>query len=126
MQFCNWFQLRYKVRAFSLVKKCVFIAAMKLENYVDDMIGCLQVVRIYSFMEEIKLFMWASYIVFSLISVKSEKISYKRNKTCFPCLHSLIKTSASRVSTDLLSDSPKRLPLFSLSYIKARRKCFIS
>ena len=41
-----------------------FHSAMKLENDVSNLIHCLQAVRIS-----------------------------KRNKTCYPCLHSLVKTS---------------------------------
>ena len=57
------------------------------------MVGSLQVVRIYSFMEEIKVYTLAWYILsFSLLSQKI--IIYKRNKTSSQCLHSLVKTSA--------------------------------
>ena len=44
-----------------------FHSVMKHENDVGDTIGCLEVVRIYSFRKEIKL---ASYIAF--LFVKSE------------------------------------------------------
>ena len=55
------------------------------------MIGCLQVVRIYIFMNERKLYIHSSYLYyFSLLSRK--KIIFKRNKTCSPCLHSLVET----------------------------------
>ena len=54
---------------------------------MSNMIGCLRVVRIYSFMKEIKLYIRASYIVF--LFVKS-KTNFK--KTCSPCPHSLVKT----------------------------------
>ena len=79
------------VSALWLVYKCVFIAlyinnldstcvliglqvrfysAMKHENEVSNMVGCLQVVRIYSFMKQIKVYIRAKYIVFSLLSRK--------------------------------------------------------
>ena len=54
---------------FWLVNK-YFHGATKHENDVNDMIGWLQVVRIYSFMKEIKVYIRASYIVF--LFVKSE------------------------------------------------------
>ena len=43
-----------------------FHSAMKRKNDVRNTIGCLQIVRIYSFMEEIKSYVYicASYIVF--------------------------------------------------------------
>ena len=47
-----------------------FHSAMKHENDVSDMIGCLQVVRIYSFMKERKLYIHASYIVFLFVVSK--------------------------------------------------------
>ena len=84
---------------------------------------CLQVVRIYSFIS------LALYIVFQFVKTEDKKF-YKRSKTCYQCLYSLVKTSAkfvgfleqvkhstaSRVFTDLLSNSPKRSPLFSPGY----------
>ena len=47
-----------------------FHTAVKHENDFSDMFGCLQVVRIYSFMKEVKLFICALYTIFFL--VKSE------------------------------------------------------
>ena len=46
-----------------------FHSAMKHENNVCSMVGCLQVVRIYSFIKEIKLHV--SYIVFVLVKTKN-------------------------------------------------------
>ena len=56
----------------ALVNKVWFHSAVKHKNEVSDMIGCLQVVRIYSFMKEIKSYVRASYIVF-LFALKSAK-----------------------------------------------------
>ena len=56
-----------------------FHTAVKHENDVNDTIGCLQVVRIYSFMKEIKLCIGASYIVF--LFVKSENNNFIRDDT---------------------------------------------
>ena len=47
-----------------------FHSAMKHKNDASNLIGYLQVVRIYSFMKEIKLYILASYIV--LLFVKME------------------------------------------------------
>ena len=44
-----------------------FYGAMKHENGVTNMVGCLQIVRICSFMKEIK-FNFASYIVFLFVT----------------------------------------------------------
>ena len=62
----------------TLDSKCVLIGlqvcfhgAMKHENDVSNMIGCLQVVRIYSFMKEIKVNIRASYIVFLFVKTEN-------------------------------------------------------
>ena len=99
---------------------------MKDENDLSNMVGCLQIVRIYSFI-----------CTFSLLSQKI--IILQRNKTCSPCLHSLMKTSvklvrnleqtkpliASWVFTDLPLNSPNVCRGFHWA-MKAQRKCFIS
>ena len=41
---------------------------MKPKNNVNNMVDCLQVVKIYCFMKEIKLYVTASYVVFLLLS----------------------------------------------------------
>ena len=46
----------------------VFRIAMKHENDVSNMFGCLQVVKIYSFMKEMKVYIHASYIAFVLVT----------------------------------------------------------
>ena len=38
---------------------------MKHENDVSNMVGCLQVLKLYSFMKEIKAYIRVSYIVFA-------------------------------------------------------------
>ena len=67
---------------------------MKHENDVNNMVGCLdlQAVKIYSFMKKIKVYICASYIVF--LFVTTENTDFIKNKTCSPCLHSQVKTSA--------------------------------
>ena len=44
---------------------------MKHENDVSIMVGCLQVVRIYSFMKEIKVDKLALYIVFLFVKMEN-------------------------------------------------------
>ena len=77
-----------------------FHSALKPENHVSDMIGC-QVVRIYSFMKEIKLYIRTLYIVF--LFFKTENII-------------ILQKTTSRVFTDLLSNSPKHSSQFSPGY----------
>ena len=48
-----------------------FHNAKKHENDVSDVISCLQVVTIYSFMKEIKLFIRTSYIVFLFVKLEN-------------------------------------------------------
>ena len=86
-------------------QQACFHSAMKHENDVRKMVGCLKVIRIYSFMKEIKVYPRASYI--SSFSLLRRKIII-----LFPCIYSL----ASRVFTDLLLNSPKRSPQFSPGY----------
>ena len=96
---------------------------MKHEHDVSNMVGCLQVVRIYSFMKEIKVYIRASYI--SFLFVKTENNNFiKEIKHVLRAFiawwkprHSLWEFStASQVFTDLLSNSPKRSPRFSPGY----------
>ena len=42
-----------------------------LNDHYDNMVGCLQVTRIHSFMKEIKVYIRASYIIF--LFVKGER-----------------------------------------------------
>ena len=67
--------------------ECVFIVlwSTKLKRACNT-IGCLQVVRMYSFMREIK------YTLYVLFETENNKY-YKRNKTCSPFLHTLVKAS---------------------------------
>ena len=51
-----------------------FHCAMKHENDVNDIVGYLQVVRICSFMKEIKVFIRASYIVFVFVKMENSNI----------------------------------------------------
>ena len=65
--YCKYFYKIFITKNFDI--KCIltsqrvcFQRAMKHENYVSNMIGCLQVVRIYSFMKEIRLYSHALFI----------------------------------------------------------------
>ena len=57
-----------------IVLQVCFHSAMKHENDVSNVIGCLQIVRIYSFMKEIKVYIRASYIVFLFVKIKNNFI----------------------------------------------------
>ena len=50
-----------------MTSNCAIV--MKQDNDVIYMIGCLQFVRIYSFMKEIKLNIRASYVVVLFVSL---------------------------------------------------------
>ena len=63
------------VHAFWLVYKCIFIdSVMKHENNLSIMVGCLQVVSVYSFMKEIKAYKHALIIVFLFLKMKNNFI----------------------------------------------------
>ena len=107
-----------------------FHSAMKHEKWREQYGWCcLQVVRIYSFMKKIEVYICASYIVF--LFVKTENTNFikeiKHVLRAFIArwkpLQSLWEFSsrwkpstAYRVFTNLLSNSPKHLPWFSPGY----------
>ena len=68
-------------------------STLKLENSVSDEICCFQVVRIYSFMNKIKLYIRASYFIFPVL--KLENNNFLKH---FLYLYNLVKTSAKFVS----------------------------
>ena len=82
------YKIIWVVGAFWLVNKCVLITLYD----VSDMTGCLEVVRSYRLMKEIKLFIRASYIAF--LFVKLENNNFRKEKKSSLCLHSLVKTKA--------------------------------
>ena len=114
-----------------------FHSEMKHENDVSNMVGCLQVVRIYSFKKEIKVNLRASYIVF--LFVKNENNFIKQPNM-------LSKPSQPGQKLDKIcansraGENPRLLLGFSLicsqilpsvrlgfkQAMKARRTCFIS
>ena len=68
-------------------------STLKLENSVSDEICCFKVVRIYSFMNKIKLYIRASYFIFPVL--KLENNNFIKH---FLYLYNLVKTSAKFVS----------------------------
>ena len=94
---------------------------MKHENDVSDMLGYLQVVKIYSFKKERKKIMYihAVYIVFFL--VKSEHINHIKGIKHVLC--ALITRWKPRQSLwEFLNKSFKRLPQFLQGYKGTREK----
>ena len=76
----TFYKIIWIVRAYWLVFKWVFIAL-----WSTKMTWAMTVSELWEFT--------ASYLVFLFVKAKNENFN-KRNKTCFPCLHSLVKTSA--------------------------------
>ena len=54
-----------------------FHSAMKHENDESNMVRCLQFVRIYSFMKEIKVYLRVSYIVVFFVLTKNDNLLKK-------------------------------------------------
>ena len=75
-----------------------FHSDMKHENGVSNVAGCLHVVRIYSFMKEIKVYTHASYIV--SLFVKTENNNFIKE----------IKHALRALIMSPFSKSPKRWP----------------
>ena len=65
------YKINWIVRAFWLVYKCVFIALWSTKMTWAVLIGCLQVVRSYNFMKEIKVYIRASSIVFLFVKTEN-------------------------------------------------------
>ena len=57
--------------------------AMEHENDVSNMVGCRQVVRIYSFMSEIKLHIRTSYIVVLFVNLETNHFISIGNRRVF-------------------------------------------
>ena len=105
-----------------------FHSALKHENEVRNMVGCLQVVRIYSFKKEIEVYIYTSYIVFLFVKMKNNFIKeikhvsrvfiagWKPRQSFWELSNRWKLPTVSRVFTDLLSNSPKGSPWFSPSY----------
>ena len=51
-----------------------FDSATKHENDESNMVNCLQVVRIYSFMKDIKVYIHASYIVSLIVNTENNNL----------------------------------------------------
>ena len=102
------------------------------------MVGCLQVMRIYSFMEEIKVYIHDLYIVFLFVKTENKFIKEIKHVLCafitwWKTLQSLWELlrrwkplTVSRVFTDLLSNSSKRSPWFSPGYESREHVLFLN
>ena len=126
----NWKLLNKKnkiiwiVHALWLVYKYVFIA-LKHENDVSNMFGSVSKLWEfnYCFMKEIKVYIHASYIFFRFVKMGNNNFT-KEIKHVLRVFIAWWKpwqslwefSTASRVFTDLLSNSPKRLPQCSPGY----------
>ena len=69
-------EIRYLILYYKLDRVCILImiGLQVHKNDMSDMIDCLQVVRIYRFMKEIKLYVRASYIVFLFVKTENNFI----------------------------------------------------
>ena len=115
-----------------------FHNAMKHKNDVRNMVCCFQVVRIYSFMKEIKVYLSASYIVF--LFVKTENNFIKEIKHVLRAFIAWWKTRqslwefSSRWKPSAASQGGFHWSALKFSHtfalphwaMKARRTCFIS
>ena len=133
----------WKVHAFWLVYKCLqvcFYSAMKHEDDVSKYGWLSLVVRNYSFMTEIKIYIRASYIVFLFTKTENNNfvkeikhvlcafLAWWKPRQSFWEFSSRWKPStASRVFTDLLLNSPKHSPRFSPGYEGTKNMfCFLN
>ena len=67
-----YYKIIWIVHKFWLVNKCVFVVLWKwrnwnFRNFHENDVICLQVMRIYNFVEEIKLYIHTSFIIFPLV-----------------------------------------------------------
>ena len=86
----NKYKIIWIVCAFWLVNTCVFYGAIKHENDVNNMVGCLQVLRIYSFVKTL-FSMYASILLadteekekfYSDFIPQNWVLNYSWGKTC--------------------------------------------
>ena len=112
----TFYKMIWIVRALWLVYKCVFIALWSTKIRGQYGWLCLQVVRIYSFVKEIKLYIRASYIFFLFVKTENNNFIKKIKHVLRPFTSRWTPSTASWVFTDLLSNSHKRLPWFSPGY----------
>ena len=104
-----------------------FHSAMKHENDVSNVVDCLRVVRIYSFMKEVKVYIRASYTVFFFITQKIILLKkfIKHVLRAFIAWWKPRQCLRRGENPRLLSNSPRLSPRFHQA-VKARRTCFIS
>ena len=96
---------------------------MKHENDVSNMVAFLQVVRIYSFVKKIEVYVRVPYIVFLFVKTENhDSIKEVRHVLrTFITWWKLFEANVCEISgasenpwhTDLLSNCPKRSPRFS-------------
>ena len=106
-----------------------FHSATKYENDVSDIIGWFQIVRIYSFTKEINIYKHALCVIILVVKLENN-YSLTEIKHVFCIFIALRKLGniyenslsrskcfiASQIFNDLLSNSPKHSPWFSLDY----------
>ena len=61
------YKIIWIIPAFLIDQQVCFHGVMKYENDVSNMVGCLQAVRINSFINEIKVYIRVLYIVFLFV-----------------------------------------------------------
>ena len=113
-----------------------FHIAMKHENDLSNVVGSLQVLRIYSFMKEIKVYTRALYNVFLFAETENNNLIKEITYVLRAVIAGLVKTSAKFVrilqqlkapgSSLICSQILTNVHLCFHQTRKARRTCFIS
>ena len=106
-----------------------FHGAIKHENDVSDMVGCLQVEKNYCSMKELKIYIRPSCIVFLFAKTENNNFRkemkhvlrvfiawWKPRQSLWEFSWRCKSSRTSWVFTDLPSNSPKRLPRISTGY----------
>ena len=134
----TFYKMIWIVRALWLVYKCVFIALWSTKIRGQYGWLCLQVVRIYSFVKEIKLYIRASYIFFLFVKTENNNFIKKIKHVISAFIdwwkprQSLWEFSSRwnpRLRLGLSLIYSRILPNVHLGFhlaMKARRTCFIS
>ena len=110
-------------------QRVCFHSAMNYENDVSNMVGCLQVVKIWNFTKETKLYKRASEIVFLFVMMQNNNLIkeiqhvlrafiawWKPLQSVWEFSTRWKPLTASRVFTDLLSNFLKCSRRFSTAY----------
>ena len=125
----NFYKIVWIVRAFWLVYKCVFIALWSTKMAWAMWFDCLRVVRIYS-KRFVHVFLFVNNENNNFIKeikhvVRSSIACWKPRQSLWEFSSRWKPSTASRVFTDLFSNSPKRSPRF-LPHFEGTETCFIS